>query len=135
DAELTPTRHIRPPAGALVRHNPRRHAKVLWTDTEEGEPVTLFEAFDGYDEARYVGDLIRAHRAGGGHAGEIAVLYRTNAQSRQFEEMFLRVGIPYQIVGALRFYERAEIKDLLAYLRLAYNPTDDPSLRRVLNVP
>ena len=129
------TRRILDAAGALVRHNPHRHTKVLWTENAEGEPVTLFEAFDGYDEARYVGDLIRAHRAGGGHAGEIAVLYRTNAQSRQFEEMFLRVGIPYQIVGALRFYERAEIKDLLAYLRLAFNQTDDPSLRRVLNVP
>ncbi len=129
------TRRILEAAGALVHHNPHRHTKVLWTENEEGEPVTLFEAFDGYDEARYVSDLIRAHRSAGGHAGDLAILYRTNAQSRQFEEMFLRGGIPYQIVGALRFYERAEIKDLLAYLRLAYNPADEASFKRVINVP
>jgi DNA helicase-2/ATP-dependent DNA helicase PcrA len=129
------TRYILEAASAVIRNNPHRHTKVLWTENAEGEPVTLFEAFDGYDEARYVGDLIRAHRSGGGHAGNIAVLYRTNAQSRQFEEMFLRLGIPYQIVGGLRFYERAEIKDLLAYLRIAYNPADEASLRRVINVP
>ncbi len=129
------TRRILAAAAGLVRHNPHRHTKLLWTENAEGDPVTLFEAFDGYEEARYAGDLIQSHRAAGGHAGEIAILYRTNAQSRQFEEMFLRLGIPYQIVGALRFYERAEIKDLLAYLRLAYTRTDDASLRRVLNVP
>jgi DNA helicase II / ATP-dependent DNA helicase PcrA len=129
------TRRILASAQALVHHNPHRHEKALWTENDEGEPVTLFEAFDGYDEARYVGDLIRAHRAAGGHPGEIAILYRTNAQSRQFEEMFLRLGIPYQIVGALRFYERAEIKDLLAYLRVVYNPADAASLKRVINVP
>ena len=129
------TRHILDAAAAVIRHNPHRHTKALWTENGEGDPVTLYEAFDGYDEARYVGELIRAHRAAGGPAGEIAILYRTNAQSRQFEEMFLRLGIPYQIVGGLRFYERAEIKDLLAYLRVAYNPADEASLRRVLNVP
>jgi DNA helicase-2/ATP-dependent DNA helicase PcrA len=129
------TRRILEAAGALVHHNPHRHTKVLWTENEEGEPVTLFEAFDGYDEARYVSERIRAHRSAGGHAGEIAILYRTNAQSRQFEEMFLRLGVPYQIVGALRFYERAEIKDLLAYLRFAYNQADEASLKRIINVP
>ena len=129
------TRRILAAAQALVDHNPHRHAKVLWTENEEGPPVTLFEAFDGYDEARYISDLVRAHRSGGGAAGEIAILYRTNAQSRQFEEMFLRLGIPYQIVGALRFYERAEVKDLLAYLRFVYNQADEASLRRIVNVP
>jgi DNA helicase-2/ATP-dependent DNA helicase PcrA len=129
------TRRILEAASALVRHNPHRHTKVLWTENAEGEPVTLFEAFDGYDEARYVSDLVQAHRSAGGRAGEIAVLYRTNAQSRQFEETFLRAGIPYQIVGALRFYERAEIKDLLAYLRLIYNRADEASLKRIINVP
>ena len=73
--------------------------------------------------------------ASGGRAGDVAVLYRTHAQSRQFEEMFLRLGLPYRIVGGLRFYERAEIKDVLAYLRAAYNPADEASVRRVLNVP
>jgi ATP-dependent DNA helicase UvrD/PcrA len=129
------TRRILEVASAVIHRNPHRHTKILWTENEEGEPVTLFEAFDGYDEARYVGDLIGAHRDAGGRAGEIAVLYRTNAQSRQFEELFLRQAIPYQIVGGLRFYERAEIKDTLAYLRLAYNPLDEASLRRVINVP
>jgi DNA helicase-2/ATP-dependent DNA helicase PcrA len=129
------TGHILAAAAAVIRHNPHRHTKALWTENGEGDPVVLYEAFDGYDEARYVGDLIRAHRTTGGQAGEIAILYRTNAQSRQFEETFLRLGIPYQIVGGLRFYERAEVKDLLAYLRLAYNQADEASLRRVINVP
>jgi DNA helicase II / ATP-dependent DNA helicase PcrA len=129
------THRILDVASAVIHRNPHRHIKALWTENEEGESVTLFEAFDGYDEARYVADLIGAHRNAGGRAGEIAVLYRTNAQSRQFEELFLRQAIPYQIVGGLRFYERAEIKDTLAYLRLAYNPADEASLRRVINVP
>src|SRR5438132_3935336 len=129
------TRRILEAAAAVIRHNPHRHTKALWTENEAGDPVTLFEAFDGYDEARYAADLVRAHRAAGGQPGEIAILYRTNAQSRQFEEMFLRLGVAYQIVGGLRFYERAEIKDLLAYLRVAYNAADQASLRRVINVP
>ena len=122
-------------AQAVIHHNPHRHTKTLWTENDPGEKATVFEAFDGYDEARYAGELIRTYRSAGGHAGEIAILYRTNAQSRQFEELFLRLGIPYQIVGGLRFYERAEIKDILGYLRLASNPSDEASLRRVINVP
>ncbi|HEX4836570.1 MAG TPA: UvrD-helicase domain-containing protein [bacterium] len=129
------TRRILRAAAAVISHNPHRHAKTLWTENPEGAEVTLYEAFDGYDEARYVGDEIRSHSTAGGRAGDVAILYRTHAQSRQFEEMFLRAGIPYQIVGGLRFYERAEIKDMLAYLRAAFNSADDASLRRVLNVP
>jgi DNA helicase-2/ATP-dependent DNA helicase PcrA len=129
------TRRILAAASALVHRNPHRHAKTLWTENAEGVPVHLYEAFDGYDEARYASDLIRAHRQAGGRAGDVAILYRTNAQSRQFEEVFLRAGIPYQIVGGVRFYERAEIKDLLAYLRAVYNQADEASLRRVINVP
>jgi DNA helicase-2/ATP-dependent DNA helicase PcrA len=129
------TQRILAVAGAVIRNNPHRHPKTLWTANPEGAPVTVYEAFDGYEEARYAGDQIRAHQAAGGRFGEVAVLYRTHAQSRQFEEMFLRLGIPYQIVGGLRFYERAEIKDLLAYLRLASNPADEAGLRRVINVP
>jgi DNA helicase II / ATP-dependent DNA helicase PcrA len=129
------TQRILRVASAVIRHNPHRHTKTLWTGNPEGEPVGLYEAFDGYDEARYVGEQVRAHVAAGGRAGDTAVLYRTHAQSRQFEEMFLRQGIPYQIVGGVRFYERVEIKDILAYLRLAFNPADEASLRRVLNVP
>jgi len=129
------TQRILAVAAAVIHHNPHRHPKTLWTANPEGEPVGLYEAFDGYDEARYIGEQIRAHQAAGGRAGEVAVLYRTHAQSRQLEEMFLRLGIPYQIVGGVRFYERAEIKDLLAYLRLASNPADEAGLRRVVNVP
>ncbi|HEV2359406.1 MAG TPA: UvrD-helicase domain-containing protein [bacterium] len=129
------TQRILAVASAVIHHNPHRHPKTLWTANAAGDPVTLYEAFDGYEEARYVGDQIRAHETAGGRAGDVAVLYRTHAQSRQFEEMFLRLGIPYQIVGGVRFYERAEVKDLLAYLRLAQNPADEASLRRVINVP
>jgi len=129
------TRRILAVAGGVIHNNPHRHPKALWTANPDGAPVTLYEAFDGYEEARYAGDQIRAHQAAGGRFGEVAVLYRTHAQSRQFEEMFLRLGISYQIVGGLRFYERAEVKDLLAYLRLAFNPADEAGLRRVVNVP
>jgi len=129
------TQRILRVASAVIHHNPHRHPKRLWTENPEGEPVTLFEAWDGYDEARYVGGQIKGYVSGGGRAGDVAILYRTHAQSRQFEEMFLRLGLPYRIVGGLRFYERAEIKDMLAYLRAAYNPADEASLRRVLNVP
>ena len=129
------TQRILRAAASVIRHNPHRHAKTLWTENPEGEEVTLFEAWDGYDEARYVGEAVKRYVAAGGRAGDVAVLYRTHAQSRQFEEMFLRLGLPYRIVGGLRFYERAEIKDVLAYLRAAYNPADEASVRRVLNVP
>jgi DNA helicase-2/ATP-dependent DNA helicase PcrA len=129
------TQRILRAASAVISHNPHRHTKALWTANPEGAPVTLYEAFDGYDEARYAGEQVRAHLGAGGRHGEVAILYRTHAQSRQFEEMFLRLGIPYQIVGGVRFYERAEVKDLLAYLRLASNPQDEVSLRRVVNVP
>ncbi len=135
DQNYRSTQRILVVASAVIRHNPHRHAKTLWTANPEGAEVAVFEAFDGYDEARYVGEQIRGHLTQGGRAQEIAILYRTHAQSRQFEEMFLRMGIPYQIVGGLRFYERQEIKDVLAYLRIAYNPADDASVRRVLNVP
>ena len=135
DQNYRSTQRILRVAAAVIRHNPHRHDKTLWTVNGEGEAVTLFEAWDGYEEARYVGEQVKRHTAAGGRAGEIAVLYRTHAQSRQFEEMFLRLGVPYRIVGGLRFYERAEIKDILAYLRAAYNPADEASLRRVLNVP
>jgi DNA helicase-2/ATP-dependent DNA helicase PcrA len=135
DQNYRSTRRILRAASSVIRNNPHRHEKTLWTENPEGDEVTLFEAWDGYDEARYVGEAIKRHTASSGRAGDIAVLYRTHAQSRQFEEMFLRLGVPYRIVGGLRFYERAEIKDVLAYLRAAYNPADDASVRRVLNVP
>ncbi|MEM7244064.1 MAG: UvrD-helicase domain-containing protein [Acidobacteriota bacterium] len=121
-------------ANALVACNRERKGKRLWTDAEEGEPITLAVAESGVDEAEWVADL--AQRWSQEHGlGEVAVTYRTNVQSRQFEEAFTRRGIPHVVVGGMRFYERREIKDLLSYLRLSLNPNDDLAVDRVLNVP
>ncbi|MDQ7848987.1 MAG: DNA helicase PcrA [Armatimonadota bacterium] len=129
------TKRILAGAWEVIQHNPHRHQKRLWTDNPEGEPIALYEAFDGHDEARFVVETIRHHHEEGRAYREMVVLYRTNAQSRLFEEQLLRAGIPYQVVGGVRFYERREVKDILAYLRLAHNPLDMGSLRRVVNVP
>src|SRR5712664_4695645 len=118
----------------IIQHNPPRHAKALWTANPSGDRVALYEASDGHDEARTVAEEIRRLK-GGLRYRDMVVLYRTNAQSRLFEEQFLRVGIPYVIIGGVRFYERKEIRDIIAYLRLAHNPADDASLTRILNVP
>lgn len=144
------TKTILAAAHAVIKHNPHRHAKELWTSNQDGVPVQVHEALDGGDEARFVVDQIRtlaadtlagASRADGALAGDalrlrdIAILYRTNAQSRVLEEEFLKAGVPYQIVGGVRFYERKEVKDLLAYLRLIVVPRDALSLRRALATP
>lgn len=122
-------------ANAVVRHNQSRLGKELWTKRPHGARVKIFEAPDEESEAWFVAqsvhDLIRAGRS----TDEIAVLYRTNAQSRALELAFSRAGIPYRLVGGARFYERKEVKDLIAYLRLLYNPDDDLALSRVINVP
>ena len=129
------TKTILAAAHAVIRHNPHRHSKELWTGNQEGLPVQIYDALDGGDEARFVADQIRALAADGVRLREIAVLYRTNAQSRLLEEECLKAGIPYQVVGGVRFYERREIKDILAYLRLAVAPRDEVSLRRALATP
>ncbi|MDI6773016.1 MAG: 3'-5' exonuclease, partial [bacterium] len=129
------TKTILAAAHAVIRHNPHRHPKELWTGNQEGLPVQVYDALDGSDEARFVSDQIRALVADGVRLREIAVLYRTNAQSRLLEEECLKAGIPYQVVGGVRFYERKEIKDILAYLRLAVAPRDEVSLRRALATP
>jgi len=129
------TKRILAGAWEVIQHNPHRHQKRLWTDNPEGEPIAVYEAFDGHDEARFIVETIRHHHAQGLAYRDMVVLYRTNAQSRLFEEQLLRAGIPYQVVGGVRFYERREVKDILAYLRLAQNPLDVGSLRRVINVP
>src|SRR5205809_779982 len=121
-------------AGEVIQHNPHRHRKALWTANPAGEPIVLYEAFDGHDEARFVVDEIARLRDGLRYR-DFVVLYRTNAQSRLFEEQCLRAGIPYTIVGGVRFYERKEIRDIIAYLRLALIPADDASLTRIINVP
>jgi DNA helicase-2/ATP-dependent DNA helicase PcrA len=124
-------------AGSVIARNKGRIEKDLWTENPTGEKITYLQADSDRDEACFVVDQIRALRRGadGFELADIAVLYRTNAQSRLLEEALVKAGLPYRIYGATRFYDRKEIKDLMAYLRLAANPADDISLKRVLNVP
>lgn len=130
------TKKILDAAYHVIRHNRGRADKRLWTDNDAGSPVTVSEAGTEQDEAMQIADHIqRAVRTGSRRHGAFAVLYRTNAQSRVLEESFLTMRIPHLLIGGQRFYERKEIKDAVAYLRLALNPLDDVSLRRVLNVP
>jgi len=120
-------------ANEVVCHNTTRKEKSLWTKNPPGEPIILYHAEDEREEARYVVQEIR--NGTGASYRDIAVFYRTNAQSRALEEVFVREGIPYVIVGALRFYERKEIKDVLAYLRVIANSSDSVSLKRIINTP
>ncbi|MCF7222839.1 DNA helicase II [Marilutibacter chinensis] len=122
-------------ANAVIAHNPDRLGKKLWTDTGEGEPIDLYAAYNEIDEARFVVERIRQWVRDGGSHGEIAVLYRSNAQSRVFEEALLAEQVPYRVYGGLRFFERAEIKDTLAYLRLVANRGDDAAFERSVNTP
>lgn len=122
-------------ANGLIAHNSGRLGKNLWTSGERGEPIRLYAAYNERDEAEFVTQRIRDWVARGGQRREIAILYRSNAQSRVFEEAFLSARIPYKVYGGLRFFERAEIKDALAYLRLVSNRRDDTSFERVVNLP
>ncbi|MCY3721224.1 MAG: DNA helicase PcrA [Candidatus Poribacteria bacterium] len=129
------TQNILDAAWGVVHNNKARKAKKLWTDNDMGEPITCYEAMDENDEAGYVGTQIEDWHAEGVDYKDFAVFYRTNAQSRIFEEAFRAADIPYQIVGGVGFYDRMEIKDLLAYLRVVCNPNDSVSVRRIINVP
>ena len=122
-------------ANAVIRHNLDRKPKDLWTDRGPGDSIVIYHADDEHDEAAYVAEQVKAHRAESRSYDEVAVLYRTNAQSRVLEEVFVRVGLPYKVVGGVRFYERREIKDILSYLRVLVNPNDDVATERVINVP
>lgn len=122
-------------ANAVIENNSARLGKRLWTDGERGDPIQLYAAFNERDEAEFVINRIQDHVEKGGRRDETAVLYRSNAQSRVFEEALLRAGIPYRVYGGLRFFERAEVKDALAYLRLIANRDDDSSFERVVNTP
>lgn len=123
-------------ANALIANNPSRLGKNLWTSDGEGEPIRLYSAFNEVDEARYVVERIRQLVEQEGHRrDECAILYRTSAQSRLFEEALIQAQIPYRVYGSLRFFERAEIRDTLAYLRLLANPDDDAAFERVVNLP
>jgi DNA helicase-2/ATP-dependent DNA helicase PcrA len=122
-------------ANALISHNESRLGKELWTGGDDGEPIRLYAAFNDLDEARFVVEQVRTWQQRGEPLAGAAILYRSNAQSRVFEEALLGAGIPYRVYGGLRFFERAEIKDALAYLRLLGNRDDDPAFERVVNTP
>ena len=130
------TQNILSAANAVISQNDGRRAKNLWTALGEGEKIVGYVADSEYDEARWVSQEIeRLGEENGVRPGQVAVFYRTNAQSRALEEAFMRAGVPYKVVGGTRFYERKEIKDALAYLRAVDNPDDTVSLRRIFNVP
>ena len=129
------TQNILSAANSVIEENAGRRKKNLWTDQGQGEKITLYVADDEREEARYIGRQIDALVDDGRRAGEIAIFYRANAQSRALEDQLIRVGLPYKVVGGTRFYERREIKDAIAYLKVLANPADEINLRRILNVP
>ncbi|MFF5500978.1 DNA helicase PcrA [Streptomyces roseolus] len=130
------TQTILSAANAVIERNESRRPKNLWTNAGAGAQITGYVADTEHDEAQFVADEIdRLTDKGEAKAGDVAVFYRTNAQSRVFEEIFIRVGLPYKVVGGVRFYERKEVRDVLAYLRVLANPEDNVPLRRILNVP
>jgi len=130
------TQTILSAANAVIANNSGRPEKNLWSAAGDGEPIVGYVGDDERDEAQFVADEVdRLSDAGDAKPSEVAVFYRTNAQSRVFEEVFIRVGLPYRVVGGVRFYERKEVKDALAYLRVLINPRDAVSMRRILNEP
>ncbi|GAB4270853.1 MAG: DNA helicase II [Methylomicrobium sp.] len=129
------TGNILKAANCVIAHNEGRLGKELWTDIGDGEPISLYAAFNEQDEAYFVVERIRKWVNEGGLRSDIAILYRSNAQSRQFEEKLIATSIPYRVYGGLRFFERAEIKNALAYLRVMSNPDDDASFERIVNTP
>ena len=130
------TQTILSAANAVIGNNPDRPAKKLWSSVSGGERIIGYVSDTEHDEARWVADEIdRLHDEEGCKYSDTAVFYRTNAQSRPFEEVFIRLGLPYRVVGGVRFYERREVRDALSYLRAIANPVDDVSVRRILNVP
>jgi DNA helicase-2/ATP-dependent DNA helicase PcrA len=129
------TGNILKAANALISHNTGRLGKNLWTEGKDGERIKLYAAFNERDEAEFVMHRIREWTNQGGARRDVAILYRSNAQSRVFEEIFMSARMPYKVYGGLRFFERAEIKDALAYLRIITNHSDDASFERVVNLP
>jgi len=122
-------------AVAVIKQNNARVDKSLWTDKGEGECISVYQARDQEDESQFIVDEIKAMQSRGTNLSDIAILYRTNYQSRAIEEALLKGGLPYKLVGGFRFYERKEIKDILSYMRFIYNLKDELSLNRILNVP
>ena len=129
------TGNILDAANQVIAHNTGRKEKALWTDADAGDRIKLYHALDERDEAAWVCDVIQSLTRGGYELGDMAILYRTNAQSRVLEEALVRRGIRYGVYGGLKFYDRKEVKDVIAYLRVLVNPDDDISLRRIINEP
>ncbi len=130
------TQTILDAANSVITNNFGRKPKNLWTDAGKGDRILRFHADDEVDESQFIaGELAQMHDTGDYRWGDMAVFYRTNAQSRVLEEYFMRVGIPYRVIGGTRFYDRREVKDAVAYLKAASNPSDEVSLKRILNVP
>lgn len=129
------TGHILAAANAVVRNNSQRKDKCLFTDLGDGEKIQSYQASDERDEGRWIASEIEKLHVGGMSYDDMAVFYRTNAQSRILEDMFLRAGVPYKIVGGTRFFDRAEIRDVMAYLKMIVNPADEMSVKRVINTP
>ena len=129
------TKTILEAANSVISENTNRKKKTLWTENNLGDKITVYQALNEWDEGRFVAKTSKKIKENGENYGDIAVLYRTNAQSRVIEETFMKEGVPYVIVGGLKFYDRKEIKDILAYLKTIYNPLDSVSLNRIINVP
>lgn len=129
------TQNILEVANHVIKNNNERKDKKLWTDNKKGSPVVVENLIDSHEEAYFVADKVEELMEKGYKLSDFAILYRTNAQSRSFEEVFMRKNIPYKLVGGLRFYDRKEIKDIVAYLNVIQNPMDDISLKRIINVP
>jgi len=129
------TPHILAAASGVIAQNSGRLGKTLWTELNEGEKVRVVGVWDGPEEARRVGDEIESHRRRGGSFEDCAILVRAQHQTREFEDRFIAIGLPYRIIGGFRFYERQEIRDALAYLRLVAQPADDLAFERIVNVP
>ena len=129
------TPHILAAASGVIAHNSGRLGKTLWTDAADGEKLRVVGVWDGPEEARRVGDEIESCQRAGKSIDDIAILVRAQHQTREFEDRFIAIGMPYRIVGGFRFYERAEIRDALAYLRIVHQPADDLAFERIVNVP
>jgi DNA helicase-2/ATP-dependent DNA helicase PcrA len=129
------TSHILAAADGLIAHNAGRLGKTLWTDAGDGEKVRTIGVWDGPEEARRIGEEIESHQIRGGSLDDVAILVRAQFQTREFEERFIAIGLNYQIIGGFRFYERAEIRDAIAYLRLVQQPADDLAFERIVNQP
>ena len=129
------TPHILAAASGVIAHNGGRLGKSLWTETTDGAKVDVIGVWDGPEEARRVGEMIETYQRSGGSLNDVAILVRAQFQTREFEDRFISIGLPYKIIGGFRFYERAEIRDALAYLRLVNQPSDDLAFERIVNVP